>query len=81
MSKSLNIKVDGAIPVHEIEAAIRFSGLRLSRHQDGSFCLEREHGQGHCDLCGCWAGELVQGACIPCNNSHNVQLSNQEYES
>ena len=27
---------------------------------------------GDCDLCGEWFGRLVQGACEPCRDKHNL---------
>lgn len=27
---------------------------------------------GECDLCGEWSGRLVNGACAPCRDRHNL---------
>lgn len=80
MTKALNIKVSGDITIAQLETALRYSGLYISRLLDGGYFLSNIN-PGDCDICGRWASRLIDGACTSCNENHNLETNNMGYES
>lgn len=68
-----NANTEG-IPMDDVDRAQRVTDAELN----DSLSQIREKARlpkgrpGDCDLCGEWSGRLVNGACAPCRDKHNL---------